>query len=118
MFSVLPSESPSSKCTKLHTVEASNNRDHPRRSLHYYCVFTQNRSQKIFNRGLYVCPGGIDILKFGKNSWFVVFTLVGLKFCLGGLAHQSPRGDGTVFTPHIYMDVDLPARPVHGESHI
>jgi len=28
----------------------------------------QNRRQKIFNRGLYVCAGGLDILKFDKNS--------------------------------------------------
>jgi len=32
-------ESPSSKCTKLHTVAASNNRDHALQSL-YYCLFT------------------------------------------------------------------------------
>ena len=35
---LLRSESPSSMCTKLHTVAASNNRDHPTRSL-YYCLF-------------------------------------------------------------------------------
>jgi len=35
---LLRSESPSSMCTKLHTVAASNNRDHPARSL-YYCLF-------------------------------------------------------------------------------
>ena len=33
---MLRSESPSGKCAKLHTVAASNNRDHPTRSL-YYC---------------------------------------------------------------------------------
>jgi len=32
----LGSESPSGKCAKLHTVAASNNRDHPMRSLCYY----------------------------------------------------------------------------------
>jgi len=32
------SESPSGKCAKLYTVAASNNKDHPRRSL-YYCLF-------------------------------------------------------------------------------
>jgi len=26
----------------------------------------QNRREKIFNRGLYVCSGGVDILKFDK----------------------------------------------------
>ena len=35
---VLRSESPSGKCAKLHTVAASNNRDHALRSL-YYCLF-------------------------------------------------------------------------------
>jgi len=28
----------------------------------------QNRHQKVFNRGLYVCSEGLDILKFEKNS--------------------------------------------------
>jgi len=36
---VLRSEIPSSMCTKLRTVAASNSRDHPTRSL-YYCLFT------------------------------------------------------------------------------
>jgi len=35
---LLRSEIPSSKCAKLRTVAASNNRDHPTRSL-YYCLF-------------------------------------------------------------------------------
>jgi len=35
---VLRSEIPSGKCTKLHTVAASNNRDHMPWSL-YYCLF-------------------------------------------------------------------------------
>ena len=34
---MLWSESPSGMCAKLHTVAASNNRDHPMRSL-YYCL--------------------------------------------------------------------------------
>ena len=29
--------------------------------------YQQNRRQKVFNWGLYVCAGGIDILKFHKN---------------------------------------------------
>jgi len=29
--------------------------------------FMQNRGQKIFNRGLYVCAGRFDILLFDKN---------------------------------------------------
>jgi len=36
---LLRSESPTSKCAKLHTVAASNNRDHAPRSL-YYCLFS------------------------------------------------------------------------------
>jgi len=39
-FKVLRSESPSGKCAKLHTVAASNNRDHPTKSLHY-CLFVR-----------------------------------------------------------------------------
>ena len=35
---LLRSESPSGMCAKLHTVAASNNRDHARQSL-YYCLF-------------------------------------------------------------------------------
>jgi len=35
---LLRSESPSDKCTKLHTMAASNNKDHLTRSL-YYCLF-------------------------------------------------------------------------------
>jgi len=38
IFLALPLKSLSGKCTKLHTVAASNNRDHPTRSL-YYCLF-------------------------------------------------------------------------------
>lgn len=53
----------------------------------------QNGGQKIFG-------GGLDILKFEKNARFIVFVisiLGALKFCFGGLAHQTPppRGDGT-----------------------
>jgi len=33
---LLQSKSPSGKCAKLHTVAASNNRDHPTRSLYYF----------------------------------------------------------------------------------
>jgi len=35
------------------------------------CIFVgykQNRHQKVFNRGLYHCAVGLDILKFDKNS--------------------------------------------------
>ena len=42
---VLRSEIPSGKCAKLRTVAASNNRDHPTRSL-YYCLFAPH---------IYVC---------------------------------------------------------------
>jgi len=30
--------------------------------------FQQNRRQKVFNRGLCVCAGGLDILEIDKNS--------------------------------------------------
>jgi len=52
----------------------------------------QNRHQKIFNKGLYVCAGGLDIQNFDKNCRFVVFVIYwrGLKFCLGVLAHKRP----------------------------
>jgi len=41
IFLVLRSKSSSGKCAKLHTVAASNNRDHPTRSLRY-CLYKQH----------------------------------------------------------------------------
>jgi len=53
----------------------------------------QNRRQKVFNRGLYVCSGGRYILKFYKNSinWYcfmIQFGWVGALF--GGLSPKTP----------------------------
>jgi len=57
----------------------------------------QNRRQKIFIKGLYVCAGGFDIQNFDKNSRFVVLVisiLGDLKFYLKGISPQKiPRGD-------------------------
>ena len=58
---VLRSESPSGKCAKLHTVAASNNRDHTQRSLsayasHYIQSFScQHRQRASTTRPLYCC---------------------------------------------------------------
>jgi len=41
IFLALWSKSSNGKCAKLHTVAASNNRDHPMRSL-YFCKFTSH----------------------------------------------------------------------------
>jgi len=46
---VLSSESASGKCAKLHTVAASNNRDHPTRSL-CYCLFAPRKYRCYFSR--------------------------------------------------------------------
>jgi len=35
----------------------------------------QNRPKKIFNKGLYVCAGGLDSQNFDKNSRFVVLVI-------------------------------------------
>jgi len=68
---------------------------------HFFPVFhgtLRNRRQKIFNKGLYVCAGGLDIQNFDKNSRFVVLVISiwgDLKFFLGGLSHKRPPpGDG------------------------
>jgi len=45
---VLRSESLSGKCAKLHTVAASNNRDHMPWSL-YYCLFAQGQRRRCNN---------------------------------------------------------------------
>jgi len=59
----------------------------------------QNRRQKVFNGGLYVCAGGLGIRKFEKNSTIhsvSYFNFGGLEFCLGGISPtNSPCGDGT-----------------------
>ena len=44
---LLRSENPSGKCAKLHTVVASNNRDHALRSL-YYCLFAPHITWVLF----------------------------------------------------------------------
>ena len=60
---------------------------------------TQNRRQKVFNRGtlrfcggLWVCPGGLDIAKLTKTQLIIVFLVSiweGLKLCLGRLSPQK-----------------------------
>jgi len=48
----------------------------------------QNRRQKVFNRGYYICAGGLDILKILSNlHWFVVFyiSIWGLKTLIWGI---------------------------------
>jgi len=52
----------------------------------------QNRRQKVFTRGFYSCAGGLDILKFDKNSTDLCFSY----FNLGAKPTKIPRGDGTV----------------------
>jgi len=67
----------------------------------------QNRGQKIFNKGRYVCVGGLDIQNFDKNSRFVVLAISiwgSLKFCLGGISPQktpSWRREGTFVVERI-----------------
>jgi len=51
----------------------------------------QNRRQKVFNGGLYVCAEGLDIVKIDKAP--LIYSVS--YFNLGGLAHEPPRGDAT-----------------------
>jgi len=56
------------------------------------------RHQKVFNRGLYICAGVLDIVKTDKAPLIYrasYFNLGGLKRCLGELNPPKPRGDGT-----------------------
>jgi len=59
----------------------------------------QNRRQKVFNRGLCVCVGWLDILKIGKTStdlWCFMSQFGGLGALFGGISPtKPPRGDGT-----------------------
>ena len=82
---VLRSEIPSGKCAKLHTMAASNNRDHPTRSL-YYCLFAphiysvflhahsvrgESHIQRNANRprgcNIYMCQTFIILLRAGPK---------------------------------------------------
>jgi len=64
---VLWSKSLNGKCAKLHTVAASNNRDHPTRSL-YYCLFTSY---------LFVCSS----LRTSRLWWIALSTEHQLRGC-------------------------------------
>jgi len=63
----------------------------------------QNRRQKVFNRELYVCAGGLErlrrVLKSYNSIYLIVFHISiwgGLELCFGGLSPPKPRrGDGT-----------------------
>jgi len=54
---------------------------------------TQNRRQKVFNRGLFVCAGGLNIIKLTKAPLIYNvsrFNLAVLELCLGGISHRKP----------------------------
>jgi len=59
----------------------------------------QNRRQNVFNRGPYVCAGGLDIPKFSKTPLIYsvsYFNLEGLGALFGGAKPTKvPGGDGT-----------------------
>jgi len=59
----------------------------------------QNRRPKVFNRGIWVCAGGLDTLKIDKSQLIYTVSccnLGGLEPCLGRLSPQKlPHGDGT-----------------------
>jgi len=46
----------------------------------------QNRRQKVFNKGLFVCAGRLDIIKLTKTLLKVFHVSIwgGLELCLGG----------------------------------
>ena len=61
--------------------------------------WTQNRRQKVVNRGLYICVGGLyvragggwhsNLTKSPLTYSVSYFKLGGLEFCLGGLSPQK-----------------------------
>ena len=60
-----------------------------------YFTLCQNRCQKAHKRRLYVCAGGLDILKSDKNSTYlqcfvIQFGRGGLELCFGGLSPPKP----------------------------
>jgi len=142
MVTVLRSESPSGKCAKLHTLAASNNRDHLTRSL-YYCLFAPH------NLTFNAMPAG----RCNNISSFSQWTaLIARSFCEGCTSHdlhilataafccdrKAQAANAQSFTlwqqatmeitqqdhsiiacsHHIYMGVVLRAHAVRGESHI
>ena len=62
----------------------------------------QNRRQKIFNRGALRLYMVLDILKFDRNSWFIVFFFQfwWSRSFVWGLSPPTPRGDrtGSIYT--------------------
>jgi len=55
----------------------------------------QKRRQKIFNKGLYVCAGGLDIQNFDKNCRFVVLVISwGIEVLFGGISPQKTPSSG------------------------
>jgi len=65
-------------------------------NLEHYALVTlkQNRRQKVFNRGLYVCAGALDILKIDKTP--LIYSVS--YFNLGRLG--APFGVISPPTPH------------------
>ena len=67
---------------------------------HFASFWYRTVSRKSSIGELYVCVGGLDILKFDKNSTYLkcfIFQFAGLGGLLGGAKPtKDPRGDGTV----------------------
>ena len=64
-------------------------------------AWQQNRHQKVFYRGLYICAVRLDILKFEQTSLFysaLYLNWWGLELCFGGSKPtKAPRDDRTVW---------------------
>jgi len=63
---------------------------------------TQNRRQKVFNRGALRVCGGLDIIKLIKLHWFIVFhvSIWGVEALFGeAKPTKAPRGDRTARNP-------------------
>jgi len=97
-FVVLRSESPSGKCAKLHSAAASNNRDHPTRSL-LSSPLASTVICSLTSRAL------LD----------ACFTSIVI-----GYSSRSLHRDISIIacSRHVYIGVVLRVHPVRGESHI
>jgi len=98
---LMRSESPSGKCAKLHTVAASNNRDHMPWSL-YFCLFARHIYEQGYHTVLIskICPcfalhvlENITILISNICSYLRLASLYFLIFCSIKISNKAYQKD-------------------------